>query len=67
MVGNSDDVANFPHKVLLTNRKVANFHKALKIICQSILSYQKLNYLRWYNQRDFLVDFLVHYLKQDYH
>ena len=26
-----------------------------------ILSYQKIKYLRWYNQEDFLVDFLVHY------
>ena len=26
-----------------------------------ILSYQKIKSLRWYNQEDFLVDFLVHY------
>ena len=29
MIGNSDDKTNFPHKLLLTNRQVANFHKAL--------------------------------------
>ena len=28
MTGNSDDETNFPHKLLLTNRQVANLHKA---------------------------------------
>ena len=28
MVGNSDNETNFPHKLLLTNRQVANLHKA---------------------------------------
>ena len=28
MVGNSDDEANFPHNLLLTNRQVANLWKA---------------------------------------
>ena len=28
MVGNSDDETNFPHKLLLTNRQVANLSKA---------------------------------------
>ena len=28
MIGNSDDEANFRHKLLLTNRKVANIRKA---------------------------------------
>ena len=27
MAGNSDDEANFPHKLLLTNRKVSNIRK----------------------------------------
>ena len=27
MIGNSDDEANFPHKLLLTNRQVTNIHK----------------------------------------
>ena len=65
MIGDSDDKINFPHELLLTNRQVAIFVKPLQIIQQLILSYQKLNYLRWYNQKDFLVDFLAHYLKQD--
>ena len=28
MIGNSDDEANFPHKLLLTNRQVASLRKA---------------------------------------
>ena len=28
MIGNSDDETNFPHKLLLTNRQVANIRKA---------------------------------------
>ena len=28
MIGNSDEETNFPHKLLLTNRRVANLRKA---------------------------------------
>ena len=28
MIGNSDDEANFPHKLLLTNKRVANLRRA---------------------------------------
>ena len=28
IIGNSDDEINFPHKLLLTNRQVANLRKA---------------------------------------
>ena len=28
MIGNSDDEANFPHKLLSTNRQVVNIRKA---------------------------------------
>ena len=28
MIGNSDDETNFPHKLLLSNRQVANIRKA---------------------------------------
>ena len=41
MIG--DDETNFPHKLLLTNRKVSNL---LLTNHQLILSYQKLRYLR---------------------
>ena len=43
MIGNSDDETNFPHKLLLTNRQVANLRKAF---AKLILNCQKLNYLR---------------------
>ena len=43
MVGNSDDETNFPHKLLLTNRQVANFCKAF---ANHTFAYQKLSYLR---------------------
>ena len=46
MIGNSDDNTNFPHVLLLTNRKVANLRKAFAKIHRQILSYQKLNYRR---------------------
>ena len=41
MIG--DDETNFPHKLLLTNRKVSNL---LLTNHQLILSYQKRRYLR---------------------
>ena len=40
MVGNSNDNTNFPHKLLLTDRQVANIRKAY----QQMLNFQKLNY-----------------------
>ena len=61
MIDNSDDETNFPHKLLLTNRQVANLRKAFanyssadyrKIVSSKTqlsktqLNYQKLNYLR---------------------
>ena len=36
---------------------ISLFVKILQIIYQQISTYQKLNYLRWYNQEDFLVEF----------
>ena len=41
-----DNEANFPQKLLLTNRQVANFVKLLQIIYQQISNYQKINYQR---------------------
>ena len=43
MIGNSGDETNFPQKLLLTNRQVANLRKATY---QLKLNYQKHNYLR---------------------
>ena len=41
-----DNETNFPQKLLLTNRQVANFVKLLQIIYQQISNYQKINYQR---------------------
>ena len=53
-----DNETNFAHKLLLINRQVSNL---LQITYQLISSYQKVSYQKWYNQEDFLVDYLVHY------
>ena len=38
MIGNSDDKANFPHKLLLTNRQVANLCKVfVNSFCKQFL------------------------------
>ena len=41
-----DNETDFPHKLLLTNRQVANIRKAFAKIHQLILSSKKFNYLR---------------------
>ena len=43
MIGNLDDGTNCPHKLLLTNRQVANLRKAFANLTQLILNRQKLN------------------------
>ena len=42
MIGNSEDEANFPHKLLLTNRQVTDILKLI-ITHQLILNCQKCN------------------------
>ena len=61
MIGDSE--INFPHKLLLSNRQVANLRKAFVNHLPIDIKLSKLIYPRWYNQEDFLVDFLVDYLK----
>ena len=58
MIG--EDETNFPHKLLLTNRQVANLRKVFANYLSTDVKLSK-TYLRWYNQEDFLVDFLAHY------
>ena len=55
MIGNSDDEANFPHKLLLTNRQVANLRKAfanytstnIKLSTAQLTQMQKDGFLRF--------------------
>ena len=61
IIGNSNDEPNFPDKLLSSNRQVASHVKLSQIIYQLTLSYQKINYPRWYNREDFLVNFFIHF------
>ena len=56
MIG--DDENNFRRKLLLTTRHVASPRKAFTNKSSTDI---KLSNLRWYNQEDFLVDFLFYY------
>ena len=55
MIGNSGDEANFPHKLLLTNRQVANLRKAfashtstdIKLSKAKLTKMQKSGFLRF--------------------
>ena len=55
MIGNSNDEANFPHKLLLTNRKVANIRIAfanhastdIKLLKTQLTKMQKGGFLRF--------------------
>ena len=55
MIGNSDDETNFPHKLLLTNRQIANLRKAfanhtstdIKLSKTHVTKMQKGRFLRF--------------------
>ena len=57
----SDDETNFPRKLLLTNRQVANLRKAFANHLSTDIKLSKTQLSKIYNQEDFLVDYLVHY------
>ena len=61
MTDDSSDDTNFSHKLLLTNRQVVSLCKAFPNDSSVNIKLSQLNFSRWYNQEDFLVDFLVHY------
>ena len=61
MTDDSSDDTNFSHKLLLTNRQVVSLGKAFPNDSSVNIKLSQLNFSRWYNQEDFLVDFLVHY------
>ena len=52
MIDKSDDETNFPCKLLLTNRQVANLRKAFANNLATDIKLSKLNCLRLYNQKD---------------
>ena len=45
MIGTSDDETNLPHKLLLTNRQVANLRKAFSNNLAKDIKLSKLNFL----------------------
>ena len=49
MIGNSDDEINFPHKLLLTNRQVANLRKAFANHTSTDINLSKTQLYKWYN------------------
>ena len=51
-IGDSNDEANFPHELLLTDNFLV-FVRLFQIIHQLILNFQKLSYQKWYNKEDF--------------
>ena len=61
MIGNSDDETDFSLKLLFFIFSFFLFFFFLANYFQLILNYQRLNYLKWHNQEDFLINFLVHY------
>ena len=63
LIGNFHEQTNFPHKLLLTNRQHPSLCKSFanNSSIKIKLSYQKPSYLKYYNQEDFLVEFLLYY------
>ena len=49
VIGDSNNKANSPHKLLLTNTKVSKIVKLLQMLQQLIQNLQKLNCLKWYS------------------
>ena len=46
MTDNSDDETNFRHKLLLTNRQVANLRRAFANYSSTDIKVSKLNFIR---------------------
>ena len=67
MIGNSDDETNFPHKLLITNRQVANLGKAFANYLLTNIKLSKTQLSRMIQLGGFLGRFLGPLLKQDCH
>ena len=59
MIG--DNETNFRHKLLLTNRQVANLRKAFENHISTDIKLSKTQLSKVIQSGDFLVDYLVHY------
>ena len=58
MVGNSNDNTNFPHKLLLTDRQVANIHKAFSNNLSRDVKFSKTQLLKMMQSGGFLGNLL---------
>ena len=63
MTGNSDDETNFPHKLLLTNRQVANLRKAFANHTSTDIKLSKTQLSKMIQSGGFLGKFLGSLLK----
>ena len=63
MIGNSDDETNFPHKLLLTNRQVANLRKAFANNSSTDIKLSKTQLSKMIQSGGFLGRFLGPLLK----
>ena len=63
MIGNSDDETNFPHKLLLTNRQVANLSKAFANHTSTDIKLSKTQLSKMIQLRGFLCRLLGSLLK----
>ena len=64
MIG--DNESNFPHKLLLTNRQVANLRKAFANYLSAYIKLSKTQLSKMIQSRGFLGRLLVPILKLDY-
>ena len=62
MVGNFDDETDFPHKLLLTNRQVANLRKAFANYLSADIKLSKTQLSKMAQLGGFLGKLLVPYL-----
>ena len=58
---NFEDVTNFPHKVLLTNRQVANLRHAFANYLTTDIKLSETQFFKLIQSEVLLVYFLVHY------
>ena len=63
MVGDSNDKTNFPHKLLLTNRQVANLHKAFADYLSTDIQLSRTQLSKMIQSGGFLGKLLVLLLK----
>ena len=61
MISNSDGEANFPHKLLLTNRQVSNIRKAFANLTSTDIKFSKAQLTKM--QKDRFLRFLAPLLK----